>query len=328
MTMPNLQSYLATICQVIETEMRAIQGQLDLVNDDFAKAVDLILNINGHVVVTGMGKSGLIGKKIAATFASTGTRAIFLHPAEGLHGDLGMVSANDVILAISKSGEVEEFHRLFPFFKRYQLPIIAITANSNSSLAQNADIFLPLSNHEEACPHQLAPTSSTTATLVIGDALAVALLKARNFQKEHFAIFHPGGSLGQRLIARVSDYMHADKEMLPILPETATMEDVLKTMSRIRGGIVAFVNEMEILTGILTYGDIGRLLLKYHNIVEMRPADLMNRNPKTIFPNELAVDAAQLMEEKRITGLIVVDESHRPIGIVNLHELMQLGIVK
>jgi arabinose-5-phosphate isomerase len=274
----------------------------------------------------GMGKSGHIGNKIAATLASTGTPAFFVHPAEASHGDLGMITPQDVIIAISNSGEAHEILSILPVIKRLHIKLISITANGQSSMAQFADVSLEIGKSVEACPLGLAPTSSTTATLVLGDALAVALLAARGFTAEDFALSHPGGALGRKLLLRVSDLMHSG-ELLPVVQESTLIKDALLEISRKGLGMTAVVNAQGQLTGIYTDGDLRRTLDLELNIRTTPIVQVMTKNPKTILPQLLAAEAVALMEEKKINGVIVVDEHLHPVGALNMHDLLKAGVV-
>ncbi|HMY00684.1 MAG TPA: KpsF/GutQ family sugar-phosphate isomerase, partial [Agitococcus sp.] len=286
----------------------------------------LILECKGRVVVMGMGKSGHIGNKIAATLASTGTPSFFVHPAEASHGDLGMITAQDVVIAISNSGEAHEILSILPVLKRLHIPLISITANGQSSLAQFANISLEIGKSVEACPLGLAPTSSTTATLVLGDALAVALLAARGFTAEDFALSHPGGALGRKLLLRVADLMHSG-DNVPIVQEQTLIRDALLEISRKGLGMTAVVNQQGQLTGIYTDGDLRRTLDLEVDVRTTAIVQVMSKNPKTIRQHLLAAEAVALMEEKKINGVIVVDEQHKPIGALNMHDLLKAGVV-
>ncbi|HNI63147.1 MAG TPA: KpsF/GutQ family sugar-phosphate isomerase, partial [Agitococcus sp.] len=296
------------------------------INDNFQQACQLILECKGRVVVMGMGKSGHIGNKIAATLASTGTPSFFVHPAEASHGDLGMITAQDVVIAISNSGEAHEILSILPVLKRLHIALISITANGQSSLAQFANISLEIGKSVEACPLGLAPTSSTTATLVLGDALAVALLAARGFTAEDFALSHPGGALGRKLLLRVSDLMHSG-DNVPIVQEQTLIRDALLEISRKGLGMTAVVNQQGQLTGIYTDGDLRRTLDLEVDVRTTAIVQVMSKNPKTIRQHLLAAEAVALMEEKKINGVIVVDEQHKPIGALNMHDLLKAGVV-
>jgi arabinose-5-phosphate isomerase len=318
--------FITTGQQVIATEQAALETLKPFINQNFQQACQLILDCTSRVVVMGMGKSGHIGNKIAATLASTGTPAFFVHPAEASHGDLGMITPQDVIIAISNSGEAHEILSILPVIKRLHIKLISITANGQSSMAQFADVSLEIGKSVEACPLGLAPTSSTTATLVLGDALAVALLAARGFTAEDFALSHPGGALGRKLLLRVSDLMHSG-ELLPVVQESTLIKDALLEISRKGLGMTAVVNAQGQLTGIYTDGDLRRTLDLELNIRTTPIVQVMTKNPKTILPQLLAAEAVALMEEKKINGVIVVDEHLHPVGALNMHDLLKAGVV-
>jgi len=312
--------------RVLEIEARAIAALVDRVDERFAKAVDLFYGCTGKVVVSGMGKSGLIGQKIAATMASTGTPAFFVHPADGIHGDLGMLAKQDVLLAISNSGETEEVLKLLPFMKRLGIPIITLTGRPQSTLAKNSDVVLDVSVSEEACPLGLAPTSSTTAALAMGDALAIALLQKRGFREEDFAQFHPGGSLGRRLLFKVRDLMHQG-DAVPRIPATASAREAIREMTAKKLGMTTVVDAKGQLAGVITDGDLRRFLEKGNSLVKAKAKDLGTRFPKTIQADALAAKALQTMEQFSITSLVVVNERNRLIGVIHLHDLLKNGIV-
>ncbi len=311
--------------EVVRLEAESVAALEDRIGDDFADAVEVIYNSKGRVVLTGMGKSGLIARKIVATLNSTGTAAIFLHPTDALHGDLGMVRREDVVIIISKSGMTEELSRLIPMFKRLGVKIIAMSGNRNSELGRECDIYLDISVKEEACPHDLAPTSSTTATLAMGDALSVALLEMREFTVEDFAFLHPGGSLGKRLSLKVEEIM-VKGDGVPVVNESADLKEVIIEMTSKRLGTTTVVNEDGILTGIITDGDLRRLLEKTMDINGLTAVDVMTKNPKVMRPEYLASFALQQMENFNITALIVIDDDKKPIGIIHLHDLIKLGL--
>jgi len=311
--------------EVLALEGKSILELRDRLDESFVKAVDLIYNSKGRVVVTGMGKSGLICKKIAATLASTGTPSIFLHPADALHGDLGMMVRGDVVLAMSRSGETAEIKALIPCIKRFGLPLICISSNPNSTLAQNSDCFLNASFQKEACPFDLVPTVSTTVSLALGDALAIALLSKRGFKEEDFAVFHPGGSLGRRL-TRIGDIMHKNQE-IPIIHMDQFMRDALFEMTIKRLGMTCVIDQKGKLVGIITDGDLRRLLEKYQDLLNKPVAEVMTHNPKTISQEEVAAKAVEIMERYAITSLICIDEANRPAGVIHLHDLLKAGVV-
>jgi arabinose-5-phosphate isomerase len=311
--------------EVIRIEAEAVTGLANSINDQFVEAIDIISDSKGRVVLTGMGKSGLIARKIVATLNSTGTAAIYLHPTDALHGDLGMVRKEDVVILISKSGGTEEVANLLPMLKRIGVKMIAMCGNENSKLAQECDIFLNISVREEACPHDLAPTASTTATLVMGDALSVVLLQKRNFTVEDFAFLHPGGSLGKRLSLQISEIMiKGDK--IPIVNENASLKDVIIEITSKRLGTTCVTNDNGILLGIITDGDLRRLLEKTLEIKDLKAKDIMTRKPKVLKENYLASFALQQMENYKITSLIIIDDFIKPAGIIHLHDLINLGL--
>lgn len=311
--------------QVVRIEAESIAGLENSINDDFVKAVETILASKGRVVLTGMGKSGLIARKIVATLNSTGTPAIFLHPTDALHGDLGMVRKEDVVILISKSGETEEISNLVPMFKRLNVTIIAMCGNPDSSLAKSCDIYLNIHVKEEACPYDLAPTSSTTATLVMGDALSVALLEKRGFTEEDFAFLHPGGSLGKRLSLKIKEIMITGEKM-PLVDEDTSLKDVIMEITSKRLGVTGVVNKKGFLTGIITDGDLRRLLEKTLDLKNLTAKEIMTRNPKIMKEDYLASFALQQMENFKITSLIITSDDNKPIGIIHLHDLINLGL--
>lgn len=313
--------------RVIRTEADALSAMAERIDDSFEQAVNLILASAGRVVVSGMGKSGLIGQKIASTMASTGTPALFLHPAEGIHGDLGMIMKGDVLIAISNSGETEELLRILPVIKRLGAHLIGMSGNPSSTLARSSDVFLDVSVKEEACPLGLAPTASTTATLAMGDALAVALLVQRGFKAEDFALFHPGGSLGKKLFLRVEDLMHAGPE-IPLVTEQTLMKDALFVISAKRLGVTGVTGVDGALRGVITDGDLRRALEKGYDILERQASEIMKLNPLRIKRQELAAAALQVMEQYAITSLFVFDDdqSAAPCGIIHLHDILRAGI--
>ena len=310
---------------VIKIEAEAVANLEKSINQDFVKAIDIIYATKGRVVLTGMGKSGLIARKIVATLNSTGTAAIYLHPTDALHGDLGMVRKEDVVILISKSGSTEEIAKLMPMFKRLGVKLIAMSGNPDSSLVKGSDIFLNISVKEEACPHDLAPTSSTTATLVMGDALSVALLQKRGFTAEDFALLHPGGSLGKRLSLKIDEIM-TKGDGVPVVKENSSIKDIILEMTSKRLGTTCVVDKTGKLSGIITDGDLRRLLEKTMDVKHLVATDIMSKNPKVTEKDYLASFALQLMESHKITSLIVTDRDKKPIGIVHLHDLINLGL--
>ena len=312
--------------RVLEIEARAVQALIDRMDSKFAKAVDLLAQCTGKVVVSGMGKSGLIGQKIAATLASTGTSSFFLHPAEGVHGDLGMLARRDALIAISNSGETQELLQLLPYVRRMGIPIVSLTGRVNSNLAKNSDVTLDVSVAEEACPMGLAPTASTTATLALGDALAVALLQKRGFKEEDFAQFHPGGTLGRRLLVRVKDLMHTGAD-LPQVTESAAGTTAMLEMTAKKLGMTTVVDQTGQLTGTITDGDLRRFIQRGGDFSKATANDLASRNPKTIGPDDLAAKAVEMMERYSITTLVVTEGGRNIRGVIHLHDLLKSGIV-
>ena len=300
-----------------------VQGYLD---DDFVSAVELIYNCAGKVVVMGIGKSGHIGNKIAATLASTGTPSFFVHPAEALHGDLGMIDSQDVVIAISYSGESDELVAILPVLKRRNVLLIGITGDRASNLGNICDCVLNIKVDKEACPLGLAPTSSTTACLVLGDALAVSVYTLRGFKPEDFALSHPGGSLGRRLLTRVEDLMHSGDRLPKVFAHTP-LKDVVVEISNKGLGLTGVVDNAGVLVGIVTDGDLRRLLDKKVDIFAIQAQDIMNCKPKTMLSNTLAVEAVELMEKQKITGFLVVDEAHKLVGAFNLHDLLEAKLL-
>jgi len=315
---------IAEAKRVLEVEAAAILGIVPHLDHTFVDAIELIATSNGRVVTMGVGKSGIICKKITATLASTGTPSFFMHPTEAIHGDLGMLVRGDIVLAISNSGETEELIRLLPSIKRIGAEIIAITGNPSSTLARGADYHLNASISKEACPLGLAPTASTTATLALGDALAMALLVRRGFQEEDFAFLHPGGKLGKRFL-RVRDLMHKDNDV-PVVKTSASMHDVIYEMSKKGFGITAVVDEDGALQGVVSDGDLRRLLQRDEQILRKTAGDSMKANPGTIAASELASAALQIMEQRKITSLFIVDDARRVEGIIHLHDLWGLEL--
>ncbi len=319
---------LETARRVLQIEADAVLALMPRLNGDFTKAVKAILACQGRLVVTGMGKSGLICQKIAATMASTGTPALFLHPAEGIHGDLGMMTKTDLVLAVSNSGETEEICRILPVIKRMGLPLICMAGNPKSTLAQASDIFLDISVVEEACPLGLAPTASTTATLAMGDALAVVLLQERGFRAEDFALFHPGGALGKKLLLRVEDLMHTASE-IPLVAGGTLLREALFEITSKQLGVTGVSNAAGELLGVFTDGDLRRVMeIGLDNL--QKPIDeMMIKTPKRILQRNLAAKALQIMEAHTITSLFVFsDETAKvPVGILHLHDLLRAGVV-
>ena len=321
---PAVHPAIAEARRVLEVEAAAILGVIEHLGDSFVAAVELMATSTGRVVTMGVGKSGIICKKISATLASTGTPSFFMHPTEAIHGDLGMLVRGDIVLAVSNSGETEELVRLLPNIKRVGAEVVAITGNPASTLARVADYHLSAAISKEACPLGLAPTASTTATLALGDALAMALLVRRGFREEDFAFLHPGGKLGKRFL-RVEDLMHRGAE-LPLVRESTMMHEVIYEMSRKGFGIAAVVAEDSTLLGVISDGDLRRLLERDEQIVRKTAGESMKGNPVTVAAHELASAALQVMEERKITALFVAGEERRVEGIIHIHDLWGLEL--
>jgi len=311
---------------VIQVEAQAISALAEQINDQFIAACKLLYNCTGRVVVIGMGKSGHIAGKIAATLASTGTPAFFVHPGEASHGDLGMITKQDVVLALSNSGETEEILKILPIIKRLGVPLIAMTGNPTSTLSLVATTHINVAVTQEACPLGLAPTSSTTAALVMGDALAVSLLEARGFTRDDFALSHPGGSLGRRLLLRVNDIMHLG-DNIPSVPESALISHALLEMTEKKLGMTAIVNDKQEVVGIFTDGDLRRALAKNLDLQKTCISAVMTPHCAVISEDILAAEAMQIMEQKKINALIVVNKKQQAIGALNMHDLIRAGIV-
>ena len=317
-----IESDRLSAIRTIDSEINALEDLKKSVDaESLTRALDLMQNSKGRIIITGMGKSGHIGRKIAASLASTGTPSFFVHPAEASHGDLGMITEDDVVVAISNSGESRELLDILNYCKRFGITIISITKNPESSLGKAGDVILRLPSNGEACPLGLAPTNSTTATLVLGDILTVGLIERNGFSKEDFNDRHPGGKLGS-ILKRVSDLMHTGQEM-PILDENSNMQAVLLEMTSKRLGCVGFINQSGDLTGILTDGDLRRCMSV--NILESKASDLMTRNPKTISPDAMTAEALKLMHDKKITNLFVL-ENNKPVGVIHIHDLLNNGV--
>ncbi len=311
---------------VLKIEANSILRLVDTIGENFDNAVELLYNCKGRVIITGMGKSGLIGKKIAATLSSTGTPSYFLHPAESTHGDSGIITREDVVIAISNSGETQELMNLLPLIKRFGVKMVAMTGNLNSTLAKAGDVVLDISVEREACPLNKAPTASTTATLAMGDALAVCLLEKRGFSEEDFLIFHPSGALGKGFLYRVKDLMLSDMEKLPIVHENESFTSVIETISKYKLGMAIMVNQSGVITGVLTDGDIRRTLIKHKNDLSIAVKEVMTANPKRIKEEDYAASALHLMEKYSITALAVVDGNDRPIGVIHIHDILKAGV--
>ncbi len=311
---------------VIEAESQAVLALKDRIDESFVKACQLIMHCEGRVVVIGMGKSGHIGNKIAATLASTGTPAFFVHPGEASHGDLGMITTKDVVMLLSNSGETDEVVALLPVIKRLNVALISLTGNANSTLAKSADVNLDISVEKEACPLGLAPTSSTAATLVMGDAIAVALLDARGFDEKDFALSHPGGSLGRRLLLHVKDIMHKGSD-IPKVRENSSFRDALIEMTQKKLGVTTVVDANDNVLGIFTDGDVRRALDSDIDVKQCMVKDVMTKHGKTIHENELAAAALALMESHSINALLVTNEKDKLVGILNMHDLLRARVV-
>lgn len=313
--------------RVLKIEAEAIRRLVDKIDEHFERAVELIYGCRGKVVVMGVGKSGIIARKIAATLASTGTPAFFIHPVEGMHGDLGMLSKEDIVIMLSHSGETEEISRILPLLQRFGSRLIAITGSNTSNLARAGDVVLDVSVKEEACPLGIVPTASTTAAMALGDALAIVLLERRGFREEDFAILHPGGSLGKRWL-KVGELMHTG-EAFPMVGEDTPMKDAIFEITSKRLGVTGVVNSDGSLVGVITDGDLRRALEKYGDLLKRRASEVMTRNPKWIEKDSLAARAIQKMEEYSITSLFVFESGEMgiPVGIIHLHDLLKAGVV-
>ena len=325
MSVMSLSKIIESAKEVLEIEANSILRLKDNIGEEFEKAIDILYNCKGRVIVTGMGKSGLIGKKIAATMSSTGTPAYFLHPAESTHGDSGVITRNDVIIAISNSGETQELMNLLPLIKRFGCPMIGMTGNINSTLGKTSDVVLDISVEKEADTLGKAPTASTTATLAMGDALAVCLMQEKGFTKEDFLMFHPSGKLGKGLTYKVRDLMITGERM-PIVSENESFQSVIKTISDYKLGMAMIVNSSKQLTGVLTDGDIRRTIIKHSDTSSLSVSEVMTSNPKRITEDAYAASALNLMEKYSITALAVVDENNIPVGVIHVHDLLRAGV--
>ena len=314
--------------RVLRVEAQSLLDLAERIDENFSRAVEFLYSCKGKVVLMGMGKSGLVGRKISSTFASTGTPSFFLHPAEGLNGDFGMLAKEDVIIAISNSGETRELLEVLPLIKRYGNRLIIFTGNLNSPLAKAGDVTLDIRVKEEACPLNLAPTASTTATLALGDALAIALMGKRDFKKEDFAMLHPGGALGKRLLLKVEDLMHTG-EAFPRVSEKTLMKEAIFEITSKRLGVTGVCDTKGYLVGVVTDGDLRRALEKFNDLFDREASEVMTRNPKWIEKDELAARAVQRMEEYSITSLFVFNRGREkvPVGIIHLHDLLKAGVV-
>ena len=312
--------------EVFDIEADSILKLKERIDKNIEQAVSVIMQSRGRVIVTGMGKSGLIGRKIAATLSSTGTPSYFLHPAESTHGDSGIITREDVVIAISNSGETLELLNLLPLIKRFEVPLIVLAGNQNSTLGKSADIYFDISVEKEACPLGKAPTASTTATLAMGDALAVCLLKNRGFSTEDFLLYHPSGALGKGVLYVVKDLMLKEKALLPIAHEDDTFLETVDLISKKKLGCALIVNSQGRLTGLLTDGDIRRILLRYPDVSVLSTKSVMTVNPKTISGDDMATKALAYMEKYCITSLAVCDEDNVPVGIIHIHDLLKAGV--
>ena len=311
--------------EVLDIEANSILRLKSNIGENFEKAIDILYNCKGRVIVTGMGKSGLIGKKIAATMSSTGTPSYFLHPAESTHGDSGVITREDVIIAISNSGETQELMNLLPLIKRFGCPMIGMTGNLNSTLAKASEVVMDISVEREACPLNKAPTASTTATLAMGDTLAVCLMEKKGFTKEDFLMFHPSGKLGKGLTYKVVDLMITGDKM-PVVSDSLSFNSVINTISEFKLGMAMIVDASGQLTGVLTDGDIRRTIIKHSDTSNLQVKDVMTVNPKRITSDAYAASALNLMEKYSITALAVVDENNIPVGVIHVHDLLRAGV--
>jgi arabinose-5-phosphate isomerase len=320
------QQFISSGQRTVAMEMQAVSDLQDRIDASFVTACETLLTCEGRVIVTGMGKSGHIGNKIAATLASTGTPAFFVHPGEASHGDLGMITKHDVVLALSNSGNTAEVITLLPLIKRLGIPLISMTGDANSALAQAAVANLDVSIAEEACPLNLAPTTSTTVTLVMGDALAIALLESRGFSAEDFAFSHPGGALGRKLLLRVSDIMHADNEVPRVTPETP-LHNALLEMTEKGFGMTTITNTEGELLGVFTDGDLRRVIDSKTDFSTVKMGQVMTENPKTVKHDMLVAEALNIMEKASITAVVVEDASNHPIGVLHMHDILRAGVI-
>lgn len=318
-------SFVQIAKDVLLTEAKELENASLNIDDSIDKAVELVIGCKGKLIITGVGKSGLVGSKIAATLASTGTSSFFLHPTEAMHGDLGMIGKDDIVLAISYSGESEELIQILPHLKRFDIPLISMAKDENSTLAKYSDIFISIAINKEACPLNVAPTSSTTLTMALGDALAVCLMHKREFKKEDFASFHPGGSLGKKLFVKVIDLMK--KDSLPIIGEDTLLKDAIVTMSEGRLGNVIITDNKNRVLALLSDGDLRRALLKKEFSMECKAIDIATKNPKKIDDeNLLASDALEIIENYKIQLLLLTDKDNRLKGVIHIHDLIEAGI--
>jgi arabinose-5-phosphate isomerase len=311
--------------EFIQLEAEAVAGLEKTLGSEFEKAIELMLACKGRVITTGMGKAGLVARKVAATLASTGTPSVFVHPGEAIHGDLGMITSDDLVLAYSYKGQTEEVLRIIPYFKYIKVPLVSVTSNPDSELFKHSDVGLLIRISREACPLNLAPTSSTTAMMALGDTLALVLLEARGFTPENYAVFHPGGSLGRRLLTKVADLMHTGDDN-PIVPESMELRDAIVVMTSKKLACTSVVDGAGKLVGFFSDGDLRRYLVKGTCDMNLAMRDLMIKNPKVVRPEMMAVKALEILREFKIIELPVVDADHRPIGMIHLHDITRAGI--
>ena len=316
---------LETAKEVLDIEAKSIIDLKNRLGNEIEEAVDILYNCKGRVIVTGMGKSGHIGRKIAATLSSTGTPAYFLHPAESTHGDSGILTREDVVIAISNSGETLELMNLLPLIKRFSVPLISMTGKMESTLAKSGDVVLNIAVEKEACPLGKAPTASTTVTLALGDALAICLLKKRGFSEEDFLLYHPSGALGKKKLIKVADLMISDERM-PVISQEKSFLEVVKYISEKRLGCAVLTDEKGTMQGVLTDGDIRRILLAHHNVENIVAKEVMTKSPKTVSAESIATKALAIMEKYSITSLAVVDENNKPVGLIHVHDLLKEGV--
>ena len=316
---------IETAKEVLEIEAKSIVDLKNRLGQEIEEAVDILYNCKGRVIVTGMGKSGHIGRKIAATLSSTGTPSYFLHPAESTHGDSGILTRDDVVIAISNSGETSELMNLLPLIKRFSVPLISMTGKIDSTLAKMGDVVLNIAVEKEACPLGKAPTASTTVTLALGDAIAICLLKKRGFSEEDFLMYHPSGALGKKKLVKVSDLMISDERM-PVISQDKSFLDVVRFISEKKLGCAILTDMGGLMQGVLTDGDIRRILLAHHNVENLIAKDIMTKNPKTVSADSIATKALAIMEKYSITSLAVVDENGKPVGIIHVHDLLKEGV--
>lgn len=324
-TLNRINSVCDLAKEVLQIEADSIVNLIDRIGSDFEDAINILHSCKGRVIVTGMGKSGHIGKKIAATLSSTGTPSYFLHPAESTHGDSGLITRDDVVIAISNSGETAELMNLLPLIERFGVKMVAMTGKKESTLGKKADVVLDISVEKEACPLGKAPTASTTATLAMGDAIAICLLKKRGFTEEDFLMFHPSGALGRGVLYQVSDLMITG-DRIPVANENNSFHDTIQLISAKKLGCAIIVNDNGVMQGILTDGDIRRTLLKFENTSSLLAKDVMTQNPKVILHNDLAAKALHIMEKYSITALAVCDEQRVPVGMIHIHDLLKAGV--